>query len=395
MTHDATLHPVPPLAPHHHHPDLGPVTPRMAAALDSERDRRHKLAVAEHDRQQAAAPAPGAAVDSIQPLRNRGGNSLRPETFDQMVGQDRVKALMRRIVTAAVERGQVLDHILLVGGSGTGKTTLGQVIAHELGGEVYQLDAPLTHDMLRELRDKMMDGDVLIVDEIHRQVMPDRRGVTAAAAPEIFYNVLEDRTLITETGVLDFPRITVIGATTDAGLLPEPFLARFPLQPKLSPYTDADMAQIALANAEALDCTIDAEAQMIFANAARSNPRQMNTYMRNAKMLTLDGHIDADIAQEVVIDLNSTTLDGLTLDMAAMLTFLYLRGKRSTGKGDTVYTASVNTIATALGKSRDTKAVALYVEPYLIERGYVQVSHSGRVLTDEGVIRARELLTGV
>lgn len=377
------------------HPEHGPIPARLAAALDQQVADDFRAEIRAAEKALAVASRNQSATETIQPLRSRGGNSLRPETFDQMIGQTRVKDLMRRIVTAAIDRHEVLDHILLVGGSGTGKTTLGQVIAHELGSEVYQLDAPITHDMLRELRTKMNDGDVLIVDEIHRQVMPDRRGVTAAAAPEIFYTVLEDRTLVTETGVLGFPRITVIGATTDSGLLPEPFLARFPLQPKLSPYTVADMGEIAAANADALHCTIDAEARMLFAGAARGNPRQMNTYVRNAKMLTGNGHIDAAIAREVIIDLNSTTLDGLTQDMCLMLRFLYTRGSRTNQKGEVIYTASVNTIATAIGKSRDTKAVALWVEPYLIERGYVQVSHSGRILTDEGIIRAQQLLTGV
>jgi Holliday junction resolvasome RuvABC ATP-dependent DNA helicase subunit len=123
--------------------------------------------------------------------------------------------------------------------------------------------------------------------------------------------------------------------------------------------------------------------------ASRRNPRQLNTYVRNAVAL---GYrlIDCQVADEVIQDLNGCTPDGLDPGMQAMLRCL-LRSRRENAKGDVVYQASVNTIATALGHSRDTKAIALFVEPFLIAEGYVQVTHGGRTLTDRGIARAMEL----
>lgn len=319
----------------------------------------------------------------------RSGNVLRPATLDAMVGQDELKPLLRRLIDSAKTSGRPLDHMLLIGGAGTGKSTVANVVANEIGTPTFQVRAPVDLEMFQRLRASMNDRDVLYVDEIHQQVAGDRRGVTQACDPETFFHVMEDQRLLVPGGVLDFPRITIIGATTDAGLLPEPFLARFPLQPRLMPYTVADMAQLAAMNAHALDITLAPEAALLLAGACRGVPRLLNSYIKNCTALTT-GPVGEAIAREVVVKLNSTTLDGLNLDMQRMLTFLLLRGRRVV-RGETTYVASVNTIATALGKSRDSKAVALYVEPYLIERGFVAVTHGGRMLTPEGVERALEL----
>jgi holliday junction DNA helicase RuvB len=320
----------------------------------------------------------------------RTGNALRPITLDQMVGQRALKPLLRRIIGVARTTGEPMDHMLMVGASGTGKTTTAQIVAHELGVRVFQVKAPVALDTFEQLRETMHDGEVLIIDEIHQQVSGDRRGVSQSCDPETFFHVMEDRRLATSHGMEPFPAITVIGATTDAGLLPEPFLNRFPLQPRLEPYTDADMAQIVAANASALQLELRDGVAALLASATRGTPRIANNYIRNAKVLAAGAVVNTEIAREVILVLNSTTLDGLTLDMQRMLTFL-LKSKRETKAGEVSYKASVNTIATALGKSRDTKVIALFVEPYLIERGYVQVTPGGRQLTDAGIRRAKEL----
>lgn len=333
---------------------------------------------------QAAAPIEPVDMDE------RSGNVLRPTTLAGMVGQEQLKPLLRRIIDVAKVNGEPMDHMLLVGASGTGKTTTAQIVAHELGVRVFQVKAPVSLDTFQQLKEIMHDGEVLVIDEIHQQVSGDRRGATQACDPEIFFHVMEDRRLATATGMEEFPAITIIGATTDSGLLPEPFLNRFPLQPRLEPYSVKDMAQIVKANASAMGLDLDDGVASIFAEATRGTPRIANNYVRNAKVLTPGTFVKADIAREVVEVLNSTTADGLTLDMVRMLAFL-LKSRRESRDGHVVYQASVNTIATALGKSRDTKVIALYVEPYLIERGYVQVTHGGRQLTDAGIQRAEEL----
>lgn len=334
-----------------------------------------------------------AAEDAPEPTNNtdRTANELRPTTFDQVIGQAATVKLLRRVVDSAWDNRRALDHILFVGPSGTGKSTLANVIGNEMGVDVFQVEAPVSADTLLSLREVMRDGDILFIDEIHQQAIMERRGRQAALQPEGFYHVMEDRVIPTQNGMLPFPAITVIGATTDEGMLPDAFVNRFPLQPRLEGYTESELRRIAHANAHTLGILLTPPAAEVFAGASRGVPRQINNYVKNAEALTSNGVVTRANAVEVVEDLNGATLDGLTADMVAMLRFLYTRCKRVNGNGDVKYQASVNTIATAIGKSRDSKAIALRVEPYLIERGYVQVTHGGRMLTPEGIERAAAL----
>lgn len=336
----------------------------------------------------AASPAP-APVNTA----DRTSNPLRPSSFAEMIGQEKAVGMMERVVAAAQRQSQPLDHVLLVGPSGTGKSTFSHVIAAEMGVDVYEVEAPVSHETLLQLREVMSDGDLLRIEEIHQQAIMERRGRGAATQPEVMYAVMEDRTLTSGSGVLPFPAITIVGTTTDEGMLPDPFLNRFPLRPRLAAYEIGDIAVMAVWNAERLGLRITVEAASRLAGAARGVPRQINNYLKNAASLVgADGVVSLTVADEVLFDLNGVTADGLTADMQAMLTFLYTRAKRTQASGEVRYQASVNTIATGIGKSRDNKAIALRVEPWLIERGFVQVGHGGRTLTDEGVQRARELI---
>lgn len=323
------------------------------------------------------------------PASERTTNPLRPARLADVIGQAPAKKLLARAIDAAFEHRHPLDHVLLAGSSGTGKTTLAHVVATELGVDVYQLAAPVSFDTLVELRTEMRPGAVLFIDEVHLQAIAERRGKESISAPEVLFGVMEDRTLTTPTGVLPFPAVTIIGATTDPGRLPEAFLNRFPLRPRLVDYSHDELVTIAQANAAALNVAITDEAADVLARASAGVPRQVNNLVRNARLLA-QGAIARTDALEA-LDINGISEDGLTPQMQQMLTFLYTRAQRRTGRGEVVYQASVNTIATAIGLSRDTKAVSLYVEPYLIKRGFVQVGHGGRLLTDAGVARAREL----
>lgn len=319
------------------------------------------------------------------------GNDLRPDTFDDLIGQEHLKALLRRMTATAVAQDRALDHVLLVGPSGTGKTTLVHVLASEMGKRVFQFEAPIDSDTLQELAGVMQDGDILFLDEIHQQAAGDRRGRSSSTQPEALFSLMEDFTLPTAYGVIPFPHITFMGATTDEGALPDAFVNRFPIRPRLEEYTVEDMVKIATKSAARKNMGMTRIAAMTFANASRSIPREINNFIRNAAMLGAST-ITPSLAVEIVTDLNGLTLDGLTPDMQNLLTFLLRRARREKGDGEVVYQASVNSIATAIGKSRDTKAVALRVEPFLIERGYLQVLHGGRALTDDGIQRAMNLL---
>jgi Holliday junction DNA helicase RuvB len=117
-----------------------------------------------------------------------------------MIGQPRIKTLLRRVLDATLERDVTLDHVLLVGASGLGKSTLGNVIANELHVRCYQVEAPVSHDTLLELRTADVRQDVLFIDEIHQQAIMERRGRQSSTQPEVLYQVLEDRTIVTERG---------------------------------------------------------------------------------------------------------------------------------------------------------------------------------------------------
>jgi Holliday junction DNA helicase RuvB len=171
---------------------------------------------------------------SVTPAR--GGtseNELRPARLRDVIGQERTKKLLGRAVDSCFERKRPLEHTLLLGPSGTGKTTLAMTLAAELGVDVYHLSAPVSFETLLSLRTQMYDADLLFIDEIHQQAIAERRGKSAATTPEVLYSLMEDRTIVTPTGVLPYPRITVVGATTDPGRRPEPFLNRFALRPVL------------------------------------------------------------------------------------------------------------------------------------------------------------------
>lgn len=322
---------------------------------------------------------------------DRSKNPLRPQSFDEIVGQEKAIKLMRRAVASCFERRKPLDHVLLVAASGTGKTTFSHVVANELGVRVYKVEAPVSTEQLHELRGLMWDGDLLMIEEIHQQAIMERRGRTGNTQPEVLYAVMEDRVLDSPTGPLEFAKITVIGTTTDEGLLPDAFINRFPLRPRLVPYTLEQLRTIVRSNAETLEVVLSEDAVGVFAGACRGVPREINNLVKNAQTLFGIGHrLNADDAREV-LDINGVTEDGLTADMQSMLTYMLSQGRVS--NGELRYTASVSSIATNIGKSRDSKAVVLRVEPYLIQRGFVQIAPGlGRILTDSGIARASELV---
>lgn len=336
------------------------------------------------------------SVDNCQPnispvnISSQSRNVMRPRTLEAVVGQEPAKELLEAAIARTHRTGEPLPHMLMTGPAGTGKTTLSHVVGHELGVNVYQFEAPLSHDTMLELATVMRDGDVLFLDEIHQQALGDRRGRSATLQPEALYGVMEDQTLATATGVLPFPKITMIGATTDPGRLPEAFLSRFPLRPRLIEYTEDDMILMAARNAFAIGLQIRLGAARLLASASRGTPREMNNLITNASLWS-EATIEVEDAEKT-LKLSGITKDGLTTDMVELLRFLYTRARRVTQAHGARYQASVNTIATAIGLARDTKAVALHVEPWLIRQGLIQVAHGGRLLTDAGIARAKELV---
>lgn len=300
------------------------------------------------------------------------------------------KRTLRRVIDKSVEREQRLPHILFVGAAGTGKSTFSHVVAEEFCVDVYSVSAPISYDTLFDLRDCMLPNDILQIEEIHLQAVMERRGRQAATQPEVLYQIMEDGVMLTPEGPVPFPRVSVVGTTTDEGMLPDAFIRRFPLRPHLERYSYGDMYRIAKLNAQQLDVTITESAAQKFSLASRFLPWQINTFMQSAVLFAPGDKVTTKVAREVLRSMN-TTEDGLSADMQAMLRFLYTRGKQTLADGSVRYQASAQSIATALGKSRDAKAIYLRVEPWLIDQGYVQVLPQGRRLTDAGIKRAKDL----
>lgn len=374
------------LASHHHGPLPSQLHTSQAARIAFMRNNLAQMKPIEIRK-------PGEQKVQLAPVDfDQGSSELRPASLDQMVGQDALKPLLRRLIDNTIGTGKRLPHLLMVGASGTGKTTMSIVVARELGRRCFALKAPVDMGTLEALREQAHDGDIVFVDEIHNQVAGDRRGITQACDPESFYLLLEDGVLACSRGRLPFPDVTWIGATTDVGLLPEPLSNRFPLQPRLAPYTLPDMARLASANATALGLTLQAGVAEILAAACRLNPRQLNSYMRNIEALSVHQGVTADLATEVVRDLCGCTLDGLTPSMQTCIRYLYKSCRREYRDGRVTYACSVNQLATACGHGRDTKAISLLVEPWLIQAGLLGVQHTGRTLTDAGVKRAMEMV---
>lgn len=336
-------------------------------------------------------PAPERPLPQPLDFNDRTQNELRPLWLQDLIGQSDAKNILRRYIDAAKQSGRPLDHVFLQGPAGTGKTTMAQAIANEMGALCYQVEAPVSHDVLVDLQQVMRDGDCLIIDEVHQQAIRERRGKESITTPEVFLHLLEDFVLATSDGMVPFPRITVIGATTDAGMLPDPFVDRFPIQPRLVHYSDSELAAIARMNAEKLGVQMEDGAADVFGRAAPV-PRWVNRFMKNAVSLSGGQRITRDLAVEVVTVANSMTLDGLTFDQQNMLKHLLRAGRRENAKGEVAFVASARSIATGIGMVRDRQGVELRVEPDLIRRGYITMTGAGRKLTDAGIERAQKLL---
>lgn len=362
------------------------MTVQSQAYYDTLRQRnevaRAKTAALAAERLAKAAPEPLP----IRPVNfdSRSANKLRPRTFADVIGQEDAKRLLKAAVASAKSLDERMEHVLLTGPGGTGKSTLAHVVGEELGVAVYQSSAPVAYDVLLQLREQMSNRDVLFVDEIHLMAIAERRGKESISQPEQFYSILEDEVLLTPQGPLPFPSITIVGATTDPGRLPASFLDRFTIRPQMRDYSDLELAQIAVHNVQALDMSYTPMGAAWLAAASGGVPRKVNSLVKQARLFStcLDEHTVGE-----VLTASGIATDGLDAEQQGMLWFLYHRGETDTRSG-TVYQSSLGSIATFLGLSRDTKAVQLYVEPLLIKRGYIQTTTQGRRLTKAGIQRA-------
>lgn len=299
---------------------------------------------------------------------------LRPLTFDDFTGQSGVMGNLRIFVAAAKMRGEPLDHTLLYGPPGLGKTTLSNIIANQLGVSMKTTSGPVIDKPgdLAGLLTSLEPNDVLFIDEIHR-LSPVVEEYLYSAMEDFKIDIIIDKGPGARTIQIDLNPFTLVGATTRSGLLTSPLRARFGIKCHLEYYDAALVAKIVRRSAGILGVRIDDESCEAIALRSRGTPRIANALLRRVRdfaQVVGDGHIDKKIT---TTSLNALNIDGLGLDEMDMKILLTIIDKFGGGP------VGVSTIATAIGE--DAGTVEDVYEPYLIQSGFIKRTPRGRVAT--------------
>ena len=303
--------------------------------------------------------------------------SLRPTRLKDYVGQEKVKANLKVYIDAARKRGEALDHVLFYGPPGLGKTTLAEIIAHEMGVEIRETAGPAIEKPgdMASILSSLGENDVLFIDEIHR---------LNRQVEEVLYPAMEDYVIDIIIGKgsgaksirIDLPHFTLVGATTRAGMLSAPLRDRFGVSSRMEFYTDEELTSIIKRSATVLDIEIDDEGAKELAKRSRGTPRLANRLLKRVRdfaQIKFDGIITDEVADYALglLEVDSLGLDKTDRQILETMIKYFDGGP-----------VGIETLAVTIGE--DAGTIEDVYEPFLVQKGLILRTSRGRVVSDDG-----------